>query len=101
MAKLELYRDINNVAQGTHVMVLPCDDYLKKYHNKIGYVQRASDNTYYLSDMGIIGNSKKSRLSKSGVNCPVFYSNAIEGVHFKWIEDSVVYDRFGKIMNKI
>lgn len=97
--KLELYKDVNNVGQGTHVMVLPCSSYLKKYHNKIGYVQRNSDNTYTLSDMGIIGNSKKERLSKAGHYCPIFYTNAIEGIHFEWIDDGIIYDRFGKDIN--
>ena len=96
MEKLELYRDINNVSQGTHVIVLPHNDYLKKYFNKIHYVTRSSDNSYHLHNLDHIGSSREERLRKSGIYCPVFHTDAIEGVHFMWIDGSIVYDKFGK-----
>lgn len=83
---------------GTHVMVLPHEDFLKKHWNKVGYVSKSSDNTFKLHNMSFIGNSNKERIKKPGNYCPIFFSNAIPETHFNWIENSVVYDKFGDIL---
>ena len=86
-------------SRGTHVLVLPSDDYLKKYHNKIGYLEITFDGFFILKDASLYGNSKEQRLSQSWCYAPIFHHNAIEGIHFKWIENSNIYDRFGKKIN--
>ena len=100
MERLALCTGYESAYQGTHIIVLPCDEYLKKYWNKIGYVKRNSDNSYSLFDASCYGNSKKVRLSKAWNNAPTFFSNAIEGVHFEWIEDSTIFDKNGKEIMK-
>jgi len=84
--------------RGTHILTLPSDKFLKKYHNKINYLMVKSDGTYSLSDAGLFGNSKKVRLERHHIYSPIFLTNSIEGVDFKWIENSIIYDKFGNII---
>ncbi len=76
--------------EGTHVMILPNSGYLKKYWDKIGYVTVNSDGSYDLHDA--LGGSKKERLEKPWNYSSVYFTNAIPGVHFNWIKNSIIYD---------
>lgn len=66
---------------GFHVLCLPSDDYLKKYHNKIQYAEN-HNGSIYLKDLGCKVSTKKDRLATSGEYCPIFLTNAIENKHF-------------------
>ena len=85
-------------SKGTHVVILESSEYLKKYSNKINYLVIDNDGTFSLIDGGYFGNSKRTRLSRCHINSPKFFSNAIEGIHFKWISNSTIYDGFGEIV---
>jgi len=97
--KLKPYTSIDDAYQGTHVLVLPSTDYPKKHWNKIEYVVLGTDNKYDLHLAGSFGNSKEIRLSRAHPYSKIFKINAIENVHFTWIEDSIVYNRHGEEIN--
>ena len=96
-----LSRDGKFGGEGTHVIVLPSDKYLKKYWNKIAFVTITPNGRYNLHDMGSIGNSKIDRLSKPGMYCSIFYNGAIPGVHFNWINNSKIYNSVGELVGNL
>lgn len=86
--------------EGTHVMVLPSDEYYKKHWNKVGYVTVDSRGSFRLHDMSVLSNTNKQRLSEPGQFCSLYHTNSKPGVHFDWIDNSTIYDNQGNVVGK-
>jgi len=84
--------------EGTHVMCLPSDEYPKKYWNKIIFVSVDTQGKYQLRDMT---GSNKERLTTFGGYYSLFFGSAIPNKHFRWIPNSVIYDRVGNKVGNV
>jgi hypothetical protein len=82
--------------QGTIVKVLPNNEYYKKYWNKKHYLERQPNNngkeTYYL---------KESYDGKKGWYGSVFCTNAIENIHFEYIDGNTIYNSIGVLVGVV
>ena len=77
--------------QGTIVKVLPNDNYYKKYWNKKHYLQRAKN----------INGIPEYILKESNWYGSIFYSGAIENIHFLFIKGNLIYNNIGETIGVV